>query len=36
MKRSPSNRSIWICLIGVKSLGLVLIVMRGKNLGDSR
>jgi hypothetical protein len=36
MKRSPSKRSIWTCLSGAKSVGLVLIVMPSNNIGNSR
>jgi hypothetical protein len=36
MKRSPLKRSIWTCLIGAKSVGLVLTVMPGKSIGNSR
>ena len=33
--RSPSKRAIWTCLIGAKSVGLVLTVMPGCNIGSA-
>ena len=32
-QRSPSKRAIWICLIGAKSVGLVLILIPGSSIG---
>ena len=33
--RCPSKRRIWACLIGAKSVGLVLTRMPGSNIGNS-